>query len=233
MDTPLDYAPWRATTLGAITERLERTAVLDLAGPLEGRDVLDVGCGDGTYALAAARAGAHVTALDRSVAAVDAARARAAGEGLAVDLHVGDVHVLPFPAHRFDVVLAVTVLCFVEDPAQAVAEMARTLRPGGKVVLGELGRWSAWAAWRRLRSWAGSTTWRDARFWSARELRSLLRHAGLVSVSQRGAAFYPPIGAAARVVEPVDPLLGRATRLGAAFIASAAHARAERSPRWP
>lgn len=106
--TPLDDAPWRASTLGAITERLERAVVFDLAGRLEGRDVLDVGCGDGAYALAAARAGAHVTGLDRSAAALSAARARAEGEGLAVDLQVGDATDLPFPAARFDVIFAVT-----------------------------------------------------------------------------------------------------------------------------
>jgi SAM-dependent methyltransferase len=220
--TPLDYAPWRATVLGEITERLERTAVLDLAGPLEGRNVLDVGCGDGAYALAAARAGAHVTGLDRSAAAVAAARARAAAEGLAADLQVGDASALPFAGDRFDVVLAVTVLCFVDKPAQAVAEMARVLRPGGVLVLGELGKWSAWAGWRRLRSLVGATIWRTARFWSAGDLRSLVRDIGLVPGTVRGAAFYPPIGAAARILEPVDPLLGRATRLGAAFVAIAA-----------
>jgi ubiquinone/menaquinone biosynthesis C-methylase UbiE len=220
--TPLEYAPWRATTLGAITERLERAVVFDLAGPLEGRDVLDVGCGDGVYARAAARAGAHVTGLDRSTEAVSAARARAESDGLAVDLQVGDAGALPFPADRFDVVLAVTVLCFVEKPAQAVAEMARVLRPGGVLVLGELGKWSAWAAWRRLRAAGGSKTWRAARFSSAAELRSLLRAAGLAPASERGAAFYPPIGAAARILEPVDPFLGRVTRLGAAFVAIAA-----------
>jgi SAM-dependent methyltransferase len=169
--TPLDYAPWRATTLGAITERLERTVVFDLVGPLEGRDVLDIGCGDGVYALAAARAGAHVIGLDRSAAAVDAARAHAESEGLAVDLQVGDAGALPFPADRFDVVLAVTVLCFAEDPARAIAEMARVLRPGGVLVLGELGKWSAWAAWRRLRAAAGSKTWRGARCCARRDSR--------------------------------------------------------------
>jgi SAM-dependent methyltransferase len=220
--TPLGYASWRATTLGSITERLERTVVLDLAGPLEGRNVLDVGCGDGAYALAAARAGAHVTGLDRSEAALAAARARAGSEGLTVDLQVGDAGALPFPADRFDVVLAVTVLCFVEKPAQAVAEMARVLRPSGVLVLGELGRWSAWAAWRRLRSLVGRTLWRTARFWSPGDLRSLMREAGLVPGTVRGAAFYPPVGAVARALEPLDPYLGRATRLGAAFVAIAA-----------
>ena len=95
--TPLEYARWRETALGAVTERLERAAVLDLAGPLAGRDVLDVGCGDGTYALAAARAGARVTAADRSAAVVEAARCNSADAGLPLDLHVADALTLPFP----------------------------------------------------------------------------------------------------------------------------------------
>ncbi len=219
--TPLDYARWRKTRLGAVTERLERAAVLDLAAPLAGRDVLDIGCGDGTYALAAARSGARVTAVDRSAAVVEAARRRAADAGLPLELHVADALTLPFPPKRFDVVLAVTVLCFVPDPPRAVAEMARVLRPGGAVVLGELGRWSTWAAWRRLRAWAGARTWRTARFWTSSELRELLHQAGLVPGRERGAAFYPPVGSAARLLERVDPLLGGAMRLGAAFIAIA------------
>ena len=204
-----------------MTERLERTAVLDLAGALAGRDVLEVGCGDGTYALGAARAGARVTGIDRSAAVVEAARLRAADVGLPLELHVADALALPFPAERFDVVLAVTVLCFVPDPPQAVAEMARGLRPGGVVVLGELGRWSAWGAWRRLRAWAGSTAWRTARFWSPAELRRLLRQAGLVPGRERGAGL-PPVGSAARLLD-ASIVLGRAMRLGAAFIAIAGH----------
>ncbi len=219
--TPLDYARWRETALGSVTERLERAAVLDLAGPLAGRDVLDVGCGDGTYALAAARAGARVMGVDRSAAVVEAARRNAADAGLPLQLQVADVRALPFRPGRFDVVLAVTVLCFVRDPRRAVTEMARVLRPGGVLVLGELGRWSAWGAWRRLRAWTGSTTWRAAHFWSPGELRTLLHQAGLHPGRERGAAYYPPVDSAARLLERVDPLLGGATRLGAAFIAIA------------
>jgi SAM-dependent methyltransferase len=219
--TPLEYARWRHTRLGTVTERLERTAMLDLAGPLAGRVVLDVGCGDGAYALAAARAGARVVGVDRSPADIEAARRNAAETGVRLELHVADALALPFPAARFDIVLAATVLCFVAEPAAAISEMARVLRPGGVLVIGELGRWSAWSAWRRLRAWAGSRTWRAARFWSPGELRALFNGAGLVPERERGAAFYPPLGGAARLLERVDPLLGRATRLGAAFIAIA------------
>lgn len=219
--TPLEYVRWRETGLGAVTERLERGAVLDLAGPLAGRDLLDVGCGDGMYALAAARAGARVTAVDRSAAAVEAARRNAKGANVPLALYVADAIALPFPAERFDVILAVTVLCFIPAPQRAVDEMARVLRPGGVLVLGELGRWSTWAALRRLRAWAGSRTWQSARFWTSADLRKLLHRAGLVSGRERGAAFYPPLGGAARLLERFDPLLGGATRLGAAFIAVA------------
>jgi len=82
--TPLDYAAWRASSLGSITERLERAAVLDLVGEPATVDVLDVGAGDGAYAIALARKGAWATALDPSAAALRAARraARDCGERL-------------------------------------------------------------------------------------------------------------------------------------------------------
>jgi precorrin-6Y C5,15-methyltransferase (decarboxylating) len=64
--TPLDYATWRGTPLGEVTERLERRAVFDLSGPVAGLDLLEVGCGTGAYSLEAARAGARVFGVDHS-----------------------------------------------------------------------------------------------------------------------------------------------------------------------
>lgn len=45
---PGDYARWRASEVGAVTERLERPLILELVGEVSGRTVLDLGCGDGT-----------------------------------------------------------------------------------------------------------------------------------------------------------------------------------------
>jgi ubiquinone/menaquinone biosynthesis C-methylase UbiE len=84
-------------------------------------------------------AGARLTGVDASAAAVEAAGRRAAEAGIEAVFHVGRAERLPFEGERFDVVLAVTVLCFVHEPRAAVAELARVLRPGGVVVLGELG----------------------------------------------------------------------------------------------
>jgi SAM-dependent methyltransferase len=55
-----------------------------------------------------------------------------------------------FAPDSFDAVTAVTVLCFMRDPVAALKELARVVRPGGRVVVGELTRWSAWALQCRL-----------------------------------------------------------------------------------
>ena len=73
---PAGYARWRVSEIGAITERLERRLILELAGDVHGRTVLDVGCGDGDFALQLARTPATVTGIDSSAAMIDAARRR-------------------------------------------------------------------------------------------------------------------------------------------------------------
>lgn len=75
--------------------------------------------------------------------------------------------------------IAVTVLCFSDRPGKMVREMARVTRPGDRVVLGELGRWSAWALVRRVHGWLRSGLWANARFRVGSELRRILRAAGL------------------------------------------------------
>ena len=143
---------------------------------------------------------------------------RAAAE-LQLDLAVASALALPFPDNSFDVVTCITVLTFVADPAAAIREMARVLRPGGRLVIGDLNRWSVWAARRRIRGWLGAQLWRAAQFRTARELTALTRRAGLQPGSVRGAIFFPPWTAAARWMAPADARLGMVTTLGAAFVA--------------
>jgi len=130
----------------------------------------------------------------------------------------GRLEHLPFPDGVFDVVVAVTVLCFVPDASLAVREALRVLRPGGRLVIGELGRWNLWAALRRIRAWLGSQRWKSARFRSASELRSLLARAGIAVTAVRGAVYYPPVGWVARIVAPADRWLSGWTTIGGAFI---------------
>jgi SAM-dependent methyltransferase len=214
------YADWRKSSLGEITEALEQRGILRLAGPLQDRSVLDVGCGDGTLALVLARNGApRVCGCDLDPRMVGKARAGATSNGIRVDLAVARAQALPFPDNTFDVVTCITVLAFIPNAENALREMARVLRPGGRLVIGDLGKWNLWAVRRRIRGWFGSKIWRAARFRTAKELAALAEGAGLIVGSTEGAIFFPPWTALARVMAPLDPSLGKVTTFGAAFVA--------------
>jgi len=163
-----------------------------------------------------------VTGIDASSDMIEAARARARTSGADIRFEVAVAERLPFAPEQFDLVVAVTILCFVQDAAPVFAEMARVLRPGGRLVIGELGKWSSWAAMRRIRAWLGSALWASARFRTEGALRRLAGGAGLTVERLRGAIYYPRWRLAARLGARCDPVLGRITTLGAAFIALAA-----------
>jgi ubiquinone/menaquinone biosynthesis C-methylase UbiE len=218
LDLPSSYDRWRRSRLGRTTDALERRLILDQTGNVAGQSVLDVGCGDGDLVLAFAQAGAQVTGVDTDFRMLKAARDRITASGIAANVAAANVHALPFASARFDVVTAVTVLCFVPEAERAMAEIARALKPGGRLVIAELGRASTWAAWRRLRAWFGHATWRAARFRGAGELRTLAARAGLVVRVIEAAIFYPPIGWIAALMAPVDRWLGRRWILGGALV---------------
>ncbi|MBI4539595.1 MAG: class I SAM-dependent methyltransferase [Gemmatimonadetes bacterium] len=219
---PAAYGAWFDSPLGRRVWVDEERALFGVLQPKAGWHVLDAGCGDGRLLLSLARHGVRAVGVDASAAMLRAARDRACAAGLPVQLARADVRALPFADESFDAVAAVTVLCFVADSLAALREVARTVRRGGRVAIGELGRWSSWAARRRSQGRRHGGPWSVARFWSARGLRRLLRAAGLVSRRVRGAVFYPRSAAAARAFAPLDAGLGAITTVGAAFIALAA-----------
>jgi ubiquinone/menaquinone biosynthesis C-methylase UbiE len=214
------YSAWRASSLGEIVEALERRLLLRLAGNLRGRSVLDVGCGDGTLTLAFARAGAaSVTGCDIDPRMISYAVTRATQQQHAVHYTVADAARLPFADRSFDLVTVVAVLAFVPDAERAVREMARVLKPGGCLIVGELGKWSLWAARRRVRGWLGSKTWCAATFRTAHDLRALAQAGRLHVEHVSGAIFFPPWLPLARLLASCDAALGERTTFGAAFVA--------------
>jgi SAM-dependent methyltransferase len=116
---PGDYARWRATTLGRVTEALEQRLILDLMGSVAHRHVLDLGCGDGVLTATLVERGALATGLDIDRAALQAASRRTGhGRYRPPRFVQGRVERLPFADGVFDVAVAVTVLCLVPDPAR-------------------------------------------------------------------------------------------------------------------
>jgi SAM-dependent methyltransferase len=98
-----------------------------------GEDVLDVACGTGNAAIPAARAGASVTGLDLTPEMLEAARGRGKAADVVIEWVEGDAEDLPFGDQRFDVVLS-TFGCMFAPRHEVVAdEIARVLRPGGRV----------------------------------------------------------------------------------------------------
>jgi len=107
----------------------------------DGAEVLDLACGTGDLALEILRRhpGARLTGLDPSRAMLEVARSKAARRGAALALEVGIAEALPFADETFDGVSIAFGLRNVPDRARALAEMARVTRPGGRVVVLELG----------------------------------------------------------------------------------------------
>ncbi len=108
--------------------------LVDCARVAPGQSVLDVACGTGVVARAArdvAGPDARIAGVDLNPAMLEVAR----NAGPDVEWAQGDAEALPFGDREFDVVLCQSALFFFADPARAVREMARVVRPGGMVGL--------------------------------------------------------------------------------------------------
>ena len=92
------------------------------------------------------------------------------------------------------------------------------LRPGGLLVIGELGKFNWWALSRTVRGWFGSARWRRARFWSLGNLRRLVVEAGLVFHSGQAGIYYPPMTRIAKVMISYEDRISVFGQIGAAFL---------------
>ena len=130
-----------------------RRALVSAAAPKPGDRVLDVATGTGMVAAELlARCDCSVVGIDQSAEMLAAARARfASREGSRVELIEGQAEALPFPDASFDALTFTYLLRYVDAPRATVRELARVVRPGGRVVSLEFGvppLAPARAAWR-------------------------------------------------------------------------------------
>ena len=122
-----------------VAERHARQRWIELLAPRRGEHILDVGAGIGDMAVAIAehvRPGGRVHALDLSSGLLRHARHRAVQAGLIdhVTTDTGDAQALPYDNGLFDAALCRWVLLHLPAPDQAIAEMRRVVRPGGRVL---------------------------------------------------------------------------------------------------
>jgi ubiquinone/menaquinone biosynthesis C-methylase UbiE len=110
-----------------------RQAAIRAAGVSPGSLVADVGTGTGFLAEAALDAGARVVGVDASDGML--AQVRARFQGRPFEARAGDVDALPLATGEADAVLANMVLHHAPDPPRAIREMARALKPGGRLVI--------------------------------------------------------------------------------------------------
>lgn len=201
-------------------------AVFDALGVGAGDEVLDVGCGTGGGVRALAtrfpEAG-RVVGIDKSETMVAEARARTAaasppaGSCAPVEFLVADAHQLPFPDASFDAAYSLRVFEIVGEPRGALAEMARVLRPGGRVVVNgpDVDAWTIDATDREVtRKVLHYACDFETNGWVGRQLAGLCAESGLDDIR------VAPVGLCITEFEPVYDLClrvfaERATAAGA------------------
>lgn len=126
-----------------IMERIEREA-----SRLQGKHLLEVGCGMGYDSLEFLKRGVRVTATDLTPSAVDLTRKHFRLEGVeAEDVRVENVLDLSFEEASFDAVWANGVLHATGDTQQAIEEVHRVLKPGGRAIISHFYRRPSWMYW--------------------------------------------------------------------------------------
>jgi SAM-dependent methyltransferase len=133
-------ALWEKGDFTRIAESMRESgeALVSTLGITEGLEVLDLGCGDGTTAVPAARLGANVLGVDIASNLVEAGNARAQSLGLTnCRFQEGDASDLSeLEDDSFDLVISIFGAMFAPKPFEVAKELVRVTRPGGRIVMG-------------------------------------------------------------------------------------------------
>lgn len=155
-------------------------------------EVLEIGAGTGAN-FQYYRNGAHVVATEPDPFMLERARKRAAESPLSIELRQAAAEDLPFPDATFDYVIDTLVLCTVEDPRKALAEIKRVLKPGGELRLYEHVRYQNPIGGISQDIVTPVWSWFGAGCHPNRDTGRYLREAGFEVISSRIRKELPPV----------------------------------------
>ncbi len=148
------YWNWRSRTYGLDQDRSIQVAnkwksvMNELAESGHGRCALDIGTGTGQFAFYLADQGFEVHGVDISEKMISWAREKARQSDLDIDFRTGDAENLDFEDNTFDVVVSRNLLWTLPDPARAIREWHRVLKPDGRIIVSD-GFWQN-QTWKRF-----------------------------------------------------------------------------------
>jgi 2-polyprenyl-6-hydroxyphenyl methylase / 3-demethylubiquinone-9 3-methyltransferase len=164
--------------------------------PLDGLDILDIGCGGGILTESLARLGADMTGIDPAAKNIAVARLHAEQSGLAINYLPTTAEALASERRKFDVVLAMEVVEHVRDVKAFLTTAASLVRPGGVLVAATLNRTLksfalAIVGAEYVLRWLPRGTHDWDHFVTPRELRLALRGAGMKILDETGVVYHP------------------------------------------
>jgi ubiquinone/menaquinone biosynthesis C-methylase UbiE len=183
-ETARNYDQWYESARGAMYDRLEKDAFDRLlAQQNHGEKLLEIGCGTGHWSACLSEKGFSVTGIDLSEKMIEIARNKHIPH---CRFQVADGANLPFDDNTFDVVAAITALEFTRDAQKIIGEMARCLKPHGRLLFGML---NSLSVYNRKKQIKGQSIIAGARLFAPQELKNLLQDFG--SVRMQVAGFVP------------------------------------------
>jgi 2-polyprenyl-6-hydroxyphenyl methylase/3-demethylubiquinone-9 3-methyltransferase len=174
-----------------------RLGYINENAPLQGKQVLDIGCGGGILTESMAKLGANVTGIDMSAAALTAAKLHLHESGLAINYlqRTAEAMATEHPGH-FDIITCLEMLEHVPDPAAVITACAHLVKPGGDVFFSTLNRnlksyLFAIIGAEYLLNLIPKNTHDFAKFIRPSELATWSRHAGLELIDMIGIHYNP------------------------------------------